>query len=119
MPKLLSRSLIIAALLTGAAQAQDPNASQAQDLANCAGAVGAFASIHPLRFMMPPGAPFATEPGWPAVMGAILAQLNLVEGLQGMTGRHAADEARRYWSDRPRAEQQTAAQDCRARFAPG
>ena len=90
--------------------AQAPEASQAQDLSNCAGAVAAFAGFDVMRY--PQGASGA----WSLTLGEILAALNREPGVEGMTGRYAASAARAFWAERPRAEQEEAATRCRARF---
>lgn len=113
--KLAVAALACALFAAPAAAQQSPDASQAQDLTNCAGAVGAVGGGSPLDY--PVGRPYVVPPGWPAVMSVILDWLNREEGMEGMTGRYAADAARREWQERPRAEQQTAAEACRERYA--
>lgn len=93
------------------AQTQDPSASQAQDLTNCAGAVAAFGNLDVLSY------PRGASGEWAVVLGSILTRLNREPGVEGMTGRYAASAARSYWSEQPRAAQQTAATQCRSRYA--
>ena len=109
------RTLAIAALLTIAlhaapARAQSPEASLAQDLANCAGAVAAFADLDVLAY------PRGAGGEWAPVLGAILDALNREPGVEGMTGRYAASAARSHWAEQPRAELEAQANQCRARF---
>jgi hypothetical protein len=99
-----------ALMLAASAQAQSPEASQAQDLSNCAGAVAAFADADIMRH------PEGSSGVWSIVLGDILARLNREPGVEGMTGRIAANAARAYWAERPRAAQEQAATRCRARF---
>ena len=47
----------------------------------------------------------------------ILARLRVEPGVEGMTGRYAANAARDYWSGQPAGERRTAAEACRTRFA--
>lgn len=110
MPKRVAALLLTAALITAPAQAQSPEASQAQDLSNCAGAVAAFGNLDIMAY------PRGASGAWGLVLGEILAALNREPGVEGMTGRYAANAARAFWQDRPRAEQETAANQCRARF---
>jgi hypothetical protein len=103
------------ALLMFAAQgspsaAQSPGASQAQDLANCAGAVAAVADFDVVTF------PAGSYGEWAPVLTNILARLAREPGMEGMTGRYAASAARTGWLERPRAELNRAASDCRRRY---
>lgn len=105
------RALILAGALAAApAHAQAPEASLAQDLSNCAGAVAAFANFDVMAY------PRGASGVWSIVLGEILGRLNQEPGVEGMTGRTAASAARAYWAERPRAEQEQAATRCRARF---
>lgn len=107
------RSLAFAALFSlfsASAAAQSPEASLAQDLSNCAGAVAAYANLDVLTH------PQGAEGEWAPVLGAILDALNREPGVEGMTGRYAASAARSYWDEQPEAEQEAAARECRARF---
>jgi len=113
--RIIAAAAISFALAAASASAQDPDASQAQDLSNCAGAVAAVGGIDPLSFMWPPG-PYAVEAGWPATMSAILDLLHREPGLEGMTGRYAASAAKEHWAAQPRAEREAAAAACRARY---
>ena len=92
------------------AKAQSPDASQAQDLTNCAGAVAALGGYDVLTFA-------GNENNeWGAVLARIMAAMNSEPGVEGMTGRYAASAARGFWAERPRAEQETQARSCRERF---
>lgn len=95
------------------AQTPSPEASQIQDLTYCAGAI---AALHGLNLLQPQNNP----PGeWSTVLGAVLARLNREPGVEGMTGRIAADDARLYWREQSRARQERQATACRARFGDG
>jgi len=112
MFRYLLTPVFIAAALFSPAQAQDdPNASLAQDLSNCAGAVAAAGNLDVLSH--PQGASGA----WSAALTRILALLNAEPGVEGMTGRYAASAARDFWAEQPRAEREAAAIACRDRFA--
>ena len=107
------RRLAFAVLFSAVAassNAQSPEASLAQDLANCAGAIAAFAELDVLSY------PRGADGEWAPVLGAILDALNREPGVEGMTGRYAASAARSHWAGQPRAELQDAANECRARF---
>lgn len=108
--RLAAAATLALTLFIWPAQAQSPDASQAQDLSNCAGAVAAHASLDVLAF--PQGA--AGE--WAPVLGAILERLNQEAGVEGMTGRYAASAARGFWAEQPAAEREAAANQCRARY---
>ncbi len=98
------------ALLATPAYPQSPEASQAQDLTNCAGAVAALGRYDVLTFA-------GNENNeWGAVLMRIMAAMNREPGVEGMTGRYAASAAKGYWAERPRAEQEAQAQSCRERF---
>ncbi len=103
-------ALVAIALLAGPAAAQDPDASQAQDLSHCAGAVAAVGDLDVL--IHPRGA----EGEWSDLLGRILARLNTEPGVEGMTGRYAASAAKDFWLERPAAERQAAAQACREQY---
>ncbi len=109
--RLALSSALIALALAGAAAAQpSPEASQAQDLSNCAGAVAAIGNLDVVTYRDGQGGT------WGEVLGRILARLNVEPGVEGMTGRYAASAARSYWNEQPRANQQAEAERCRARF---
>lgn len=110
MPKLIVRTLILSAALTTAALAQDPEASQAQDLTNCAGAVAAAANFDVLIF------PREARGEWAPVLARILDRLNTEPGVEGMTGRYAASAARSYWAEQPREARDAQANQCRQRY---
>lgn len=98
-------------LLSAEAAAQSPEASQAQDLSNCAGAIAAVSGIDVLTY------PRGASGDWSQVLGRILDRLNREEGVEGMTGRYAASAARSFWSEQSRAERETAADQCRERYS--
>jgi len=114
MPKLIPgfAASIVALASVAVAHAQNPEASQAQDLANCAGAVAAQGNLDVLAY------PRGASGDWAPVLGAILDAMNREEGVEGMTGRYAASAARSYWSEQPRAQREAAANSCRARYLP-
>ncbi len=98
------------AVLAAPAHAQSPEASQAQDLSNCAGAVAAFVNLDVMSRQHVGGG------AWAVVLDEILEALNREPGVEGMTGRYAASAARSFWAERPRAEQEEAANRCRTRY---
>jgi hypothetical protein len=99
------------AVAPGAVEAQDDGFSErAQRLASCAGAVAAYGGLDVLAY------PSGASGEWAPLLGAILEQLNREEGLEGMTGRDAANAARSFWRGRPRAAQEARVADCRTRF---
>lgn len=102
--------LIAAAILATPATAQSPEASQAQDLSNCAGAVAAVGDIDVLTY------PRGARGEWADALGRILARLNREEGVEGMTGRYAASAARSFWEEQPNSELEAAAAACRQRY---
>lgn len=102
---------LAAALLSTPVHAQSPEASMAQDLSNCAGAVAAQGNLDVLTH------PRGATGEWAPVLGAILNALNREEGVEGMTGRYAASAAKGFWEERPAAERAAAANACRVRFA--
>jgi hypothetical protein len=108
--RILAAAFVLSGLIATPAAAQDPNASQAQDLSNCAGAVAAAGNLDVLAY--PEGA--AGE--WATLLGRILERLNREPGVEGMTGRYAASAARSFWSEQPRAEREAAARVCQERF---
>lgn len=110
MMKPVAAFVLAAALVAAPARAQSPEASQAQDLSNCAGAVAAFANFDIMSY------PQGASGEWSLTLAEILSHLNREPGVEGMTGRTAASAARSYWAERPRAEQEEAARLCRARF---
>ena len=98
-------------LVAAPALAQSPEASQAQDLANCAGAISAQANLSVLE-------PQSNAPNeWSTALGAILTRMNREPGIEGITGRVAADAARRFWLEQPAAERQAAARTCQSQFS--
>jgi len=104
-------ALVAAALLVTPAQAQtSPSQSLAQDLSSCAGAVAAHAGIDVLTYA--PGGSNDLSP----LLDAILARLNVEPGVEGMTGRYAAADARRFWAEQPTRRRQGAVNRCRTRF---
>jgi hypothetical protein len=107
------RNAIIAALATVAlasTPAHAQNASQAQELSLCAGAVAAVGNLDVLTY------PRGASGEWSNLLGLILDRLNREEGVEGMTGRYAASAAKGYWLEQPAAERTTAANECRTRF---
>ncbi|MGD9979773.1 MAG: hypothetical protein AB7H66_13405 [Hyphomonadaceae bacterium] len=102
-------ALAAVALISTPAQAQ--NASQAQDLSNCAGAVAAAGNLDVLSY------PRGASGEWADVLGRILERLNREEGVEGMTGRYAASAAKAFWQDQSAAERTAAANACRTRFS--
>ena len=106
------RNAVAAALgvvaLSAPAQAQ--NASLAQDLSNCAGAVAAAGNLDVLTY------PRGASGEWAPLLGRILDALNREEGVEGMTGRYAASAAKGFWQEQPAAERAAAAIQCRTRF---
>lgn len=105
---LICMSLVALALVAAPASAQSRGG--AQELSNCAGAVAAFGNLNIVNY------PRGAHGEWAPVLGALLDSMNRTEGLEGMTGRFAANAARSYWTERPRAEQEQEANQCRARF---
>jgi uncharacterized protein YbjT (DUF2867 family) len=107
------RNAIIAAFAAAALStpAHAQNASQAQELSLCAGAVAAVGNLEVLTY------PRGATGEWSLVLGRILEALNVEEGVEGMTGRYAASAAKGYWLEQPAAERTAAANECRARFA--
>ncbi len=111
MDRRLAAGVLIASIVMVApAAAQDPDASQAQDLSNCAGAVAAVGNFDLLTH------PRGASGEWAGVLARILERLNTEPGVEGMTGRYAASAAKDHWREQPRAEQEAAANACRERF---
>lgn len=108
--RFLTLVLLTAAFLSPAQAQDDPNASLAQDLTNCAGAVAAARNMDILTF------PDGASGEWAEVLERILYRLNREPGVEGMTGRYAASAARDFWREQPRAEREAAAAACRDRF---
>jgi hypothetical protein len=106
--KITLAALLMSALLVTPTQAQTGPSISALTL--CAGAISAHRNIDVLTY------PQGASGDWADVLGRILAQLNTMEGVEGMTGRYAASAARTYWNEQPRAARETAANDCRTRF---
>jgi hypothetical protein len=107
------RNAIVAALAAAAfcvAPARAQNASSAQDLSYCAGAVAAQANLDVLTY------PRDARGDWAPVLGRILEALNREEGVEGMTGRYAASAAKGYWLEQPAVARTAVANECRARF---
>lgn len=111
MPSRFAAFSLAAALLSTPAMAQSPEASLAQDLSNCAGAVAAVGNLDVVRY------PLGAEGAWSEVLGRILERLNVEPGVEGMTGRYAASAARDFWREQSAAEREAAANRCRERFA--
>lgn len=115
MLRTIAAALLTAALIVTPAIAQestqDPSASQAQDLSNCAGAVAAQGNIDVLTY------PRGASGEWAVALGSILTRLNREPGVEGMTGRYAASAARSFWAEQPAAERAAAAEQCRSRYA--
>ncbi|MBC7769880.1 MAG: hypothetical protein H7124_13945 [Phycisphaerales bacterium] len=107
--KAMASALVAAALLTAPAQAQT-QAPSISVLTSCAGAVAAHANIDVLTH------PRGASGDWANVLGRILARMNTMEGIEGMTGRYAASAARSHWAEQPAAEREAAATQCRQRF---
>lgn len=109
---MLAGMIAAVAMFAGAAQAQtpSPDASLAQDLSSCAGAVAAQGNLDVLAY------PRNASGDWAPVLGAILGRLNQEEGVEGMTGRYAASAAKDFWREQSAAEREAAATACRARF---
>ena len=107
-----ARNAIVAALGAAAlgTPAQAQNASMAQDLSNCAGAVAAVGNLDVLTY------PRGASGEWAPLLGRILDALNREEGVEGMTGRYAASAAKGFWQEQPAAERAAAADQCRTRF---
>ena len=103
-------ALLAVTLIAAPAAAQDPEASQAQDLSNCAGASAAAGDLDVVAY------PRGASGEWSEVLGRILARLNTEPGVEGMTGRYAASAAKDFWREQPRAEREAAANACRDRF---
>lgn len=98
------------ALIASPASAQDPSASQAQDLSLCAGAVAAVGDLDVVNY------PRGASGEWADVLGRILERLNREEGVEGMTGRYAASAAKDYWREQSASEREAAANACRQRY---
>jgi hypothetical protein len=92
------------------AQTQSRSESLAQDLSSCAGAVAAHGNLDVLTY--PQNASGDLAP----LLGAILQRLNVEPGVEGMTGRYAAADARRFWAEQPRRRREAAVSRCRTRF---
>ncbi len=111
-----SRKITLAALLAGALLAspsfaqQSPEASLAQDLSSCAGAVAATGNLDVVNY------PQGASGEWAPLLGNILEALNHEEGVEGMTGRYAASAAKDFWREQSAARREAAANSCRARF---
>ena len=103
-------ALLVSALCISPVQAQSPDASLAQDLSSCAGAVAAHANLDVLAY------PRGASGEWAPLLGAILERLSVEPGVEGMTGRYAASAARQFWSEQSGSEREAAANQCRARF---
>src|SRR5262245_42647649 len=113
----IARGTALAALVTAAffatpvrAQTPSPSASLAQDLSSCAGAIAAQANVDVLTYA--PGGAHELAP----LLDAVLARLSVEPGVEGMTGRYAAADARRFWADQSARRRQAAINQCRTRF---
>lgn len=100
--------LLAAALVSTPAHAQQGPSISA--LTTCAGAIAAHANINVVTY------PRGASGQWANLLGVILAQLNTMEGVEGMTGRYAASAARAHWMEQPAADREAAANQCRTRF---
>lgn len=107
------RNAIVAAFAVAALStpAQAQNASEAQELSLCAGAVAAVGNLDVLTH------PRGASGEWSNLLGLILDRLNRQEGVEGMTGRYAASAAKGYWLEQSGAERTAAANQCRTRYA--
>lgn len=106
--KVSAAVLVAAALSATPVRAQEgPSIST---LVNCAGAIAAHARLDVLTY------PRGASGEWADVLGRVLARLNTMEGVEGMTGRDAANAARLHWAEQPRAAREAAANECRTRF---
>ena len=108
--KLATAALACALLSAPAVAQQSPDASQAQDLSLCAGAVAAVGNLDVINY------PRGADGEWAPVLGRILERLNREEGVEGMTGRYAASAAKDYWREQSASERQAAANACRDRY---
>jgi len=108
--RVLAAAVVSSALIAAPAAAQDRSASQAQDLSYCAGAVAAVGNLDILSH------PQGASGEWAPVLTRILQRLNTEPGVEGMTGRYAANAAKDFWREQPRAEREAAANTCRDRF---
>jgi hypothetical protein len=106
----ITAAALAAALIASPASAQDPNASQAQDLSLCAGAVAAVGNLDVVAY------PRGASGEWADVLGRILDRLNREEGVEGATGRYAASAAKDYWREQSASEREAAANACRQRY---
>ncbi len=109
--KLAAAALACALLAAPAVAQQSPDASQAQDLSICAGAVAAVGNLDVVNY------PRGATGEWGALLGRILERLNREEGVEGMTGRYAASAAKDYWWEQSADQRQAAANACRERYA--
>lgn len=104
-------AFLAAALLAAPSHAQtERRVSQVQALSSCAGAVAAHGNLDIITY--PEGATGELAP----LLGAILARLNVEPNVEGMTGRYAASDARRYWADQSSRRREAAVNRCRTRF---
>ena len=108
--RVAAAAFFMSALSSPPAGAQDLSASLAQDLSSCAGAVAAVGDLNVVTH------PQGASGEWAPVLTRILERLNTEPGVEGMTGRYAGSAAKDFWSDRPRAEREAAANRCRDRF---
>ena len=106
-PILAAAALILAVAVPAHAQRRE---SLAQDLSTCAGAVAAQANVNLLTYELGGSGELAP------LLDAILRRLNVEPNLEGMTGRSAAADAKRYWVEQPRRRRQAAINRCRTRF---
>ena len=112
--RIAAAAATLSIVLAASAEAQTPRReSLAQDLSSCAGAVAAEADINVLTYA--PGGSHELSP----LLDAILARLNVEPGVEGMTGRYAAADARRFWADQSARRRQAAVTRCRTRFGGG
>lgn len=102
--------LVAATLFISPASAQSDEGPSISAVTMCAGAIAAHANLNVLTH------PRGASGEWSDVLGRILAQLNTMEGVEGMTGRYAASAARSHWAEQSAADRRAAAQQCRERF---
>lgn len=98
---------LVCAASPALAQTQSPDASKAQDLSLCAGAVAAEGGLDIVNY------PRGASGEWAETLGRILEQLNREEGVEGMTGRYAASAAKDYWAEQSAHARAAAANACR------
>lgn len=105
----IAAAFLAASVFAPPAQAQLQTASISA-LTTCAGAIAAYANIDVVTY------PRGASGEWASLLGRILAQLNTMEGVEGMTGRYAASAARTHWLEESAEAREQAANQCRTRF---